>query len=95
MFSECGVVCLRMRNVFPFVRRIVYVIKICRNVISCFLNEYETLLLVLGDEYRLRLSDNRMLMRVFKAKMEKTTGGWRNCGMRDFLMRSLQRISVW
>jgi hypothetical protein len=56
----------------------VYVIKIERNVISCFLNEYKTLLPILGDEYGLSLSDNRMLMRMFKGKMEETTGGCRN-----------------
>jgi hypothetical protein len=50
MILESGALCLRMRYVFPFVRRIVYVIKTYRNIISCYVNEYETLLAILGDE---------------------------------------------
>jgi hypothetical protein len=38
---------------------------------------YETLSLVLREEHRLRVSENRMLRKIYEQKRYETIGGWR------------------
>jgi hypothetical protein len=38
---------------------------------------HETWSLTLGEEHRLRVSENRVLMRIFGPKREEVVGGWR------------------
>jgi hypothetical protein len=44
---------------------------------AVILHEYETWSLILGEERRLRVSENRMLRRIFGPKREETTEKWR------------------
>jgi hypothetical protein len=44
----------------------------------------ETWSLILGEEYRLRVSENRIL-RLFGPKREEVTGGWRKLQIRSFV----------
>jgi hypothetical protein len=37
----------------------------------------ETLSLTLREEYRLRVFENRVMMRIFGLKRDEVTGGWR------------------
>jgi hypothetical protein len=38
----------------------------------------ETWLLILGEEHRVRMFENRVLRRIFGPKRDEMTGGWRN-----------------
>ena len=52
-------------------------IKICRTVILPFLlYGFETWLLTLREEHRLRMFENRVLKRIFVPKKDKVTGEW-------------------
>ena len=50
--------------------------KICRTII-CLLCGCETWSLTLGEKYRLRVFENRVLRRIFGPKTDKVTGEWR------------------
>jgi hypothetical protein len=53
-------------------------VKIYKNVIlPVVLNGCETWSLTLREEHRLRLLDNRVLMRMFEPKRDEVTGEWR------------------
>jgi hypothetical protein len=41
------------------------------------LYECKTWSLILGEEYRLKVSENRVVMRIFGATRDEVTGGWR------------------
>jgi hypothetical protein len=40
--------------------------------------------LILKEEYRLRVIENRVLRRIFEAKRDEVTGGWRKLHNEDF-----------
>jgi hypothetical protein len=55
-------------------------IKIYRTIIlPVVLCGFETWLLTLREERRLRVFENRVLRRVFGPKMDEVTGEWRSC----------------
>jgi len=43
-------------------------------------------LLTLREEHRLRVSENRVLRRVFGSKRDKVTGEWRKLQMRSLMI---------
>jgi hypothetical protein len=49
----------------------------------------ETLSLILREEHRLRVFENRVLRRTFGRKMDEVTGSWKNCIMRSFIAYTL------
>jgi len=51
--------------------------EICRTIIWLLLCGCENWSLTLGEEYRLRVFENRMLRRIFWPKTDKVTGEWR------------------
>jgi len=53
-------------------------------------------LLTLREEYRLRIFEDRVLMRIFGLKMDKVTGEWRSLGNeeRNDLYSALNIIPV-
>jgi hypothetical protein len=54
-------------------------VKIYKTIIlPVLLHDCETLSLTLREEQRLRVSENRMLRRLFGPKRDEVTGGWRN-----------------
>jgi hypothetical protein len=53
-------------------------IKICKTIIlPVVLYGCETLSLILREEHRLRMFENRVLRRIFGPKRDEVTGGWR------------------
>jgi hypothetical protein len=50
---------------------------IYRTVIALVLDGCETWSLILREEHRLMVFENRVLRRIFGPKMEKVAGGWR------------------
>jgi hypothetical protein len=53
-------------------------IKICKTIIlPVVLYGCETWSLTLREEHRLRVSENRVLRRIFEPKRDEVTGGWR------------------
>jgi acid phosphatase family membrane protein YuiD len=42
--------------------------------------------LILWEEYRLRVFENRVLRGIFGHKRYEATGGWANCIMRSFII---------
>jgi hypothetical protein len=46
-------------------------------VLPVVLYGYETLSLILREEHRLRVFENRVLRRIFGPKRDEVTGGWR------------------
>jgi hypothetical protein len=45
----------------------------------------ETLSLILREEHRLRVFENRVLRKIFRPKRDEVIGGWRTCIMRSFI----------
>jgi hypothetical protein len=39
-----------------------------------------------------RVYENRVLRRIFGLKRDKVDGGWRNCIMRSFVIRTLRQV---
>jgi hypothetical protein len=59
-------------------------IKIYKTVIlPVVLFGCETLSLMLREEHRLRVFENRVLRRIFGPKRDEVTGGWRKLHMRS------------
>jgi hypothetical protein len=52
-------------------------VKIKTTILPVVLYWYETWLLTLRDEHRLRVFDNRVLRRIFGPKRDEVTGEWR------------------
>jgi hypothetical protein len=52
----------------------------------------ETWALTLREEHRLRVSENRVLRRIFGPKRAEVTGGAENCIMRSFITCTLLQI---
>jgi hypothetical protein len=46
-------------------------------ILSVLLYGYETWPLTLREEHKLRVFENRVLMRIFGPKRDEVTGGWR------------------
>jgi len=53
-------------------------LKTCRTIIlPVVLYECETWSLTLREEHRLRVSENRVLRRIFRPRRDEVTGEWR------------------
>jgi hypothetical protein len=46
-------------------------------ILPVVLYAYETCCLILREEHRLRVFENRVLRRIFGSKKDEVTGGWR------------------
>ena len=78
--------------VFHFAIQI-FKIKIYRTIILHIdLYGWETWPLILKKERRLRLSENRVLRRIFESKRNEVTGGGENYVMRSFMIRTAHQI---
>jgi hypothetical protein len=53
------------------------ILKAKPKLISAILNFSETWSLTLREEHRLRVSENRVLRRIFGSKKDEVTGEWR------------------
>jgi hypothetical protein len=47
--------------------------------------------MTLGEEYRLRVFENRVLRRIFGPQRDKVTRRWRKLHMRSFLIYTLSQ----
>jgi len=71
-------------------------IKIYRTIIlPIVLYGCETWLLTLREEHRLRVSENRVLRRVFGPKREEVTGEWRKLYNKELNDLYLSPSTVW
>jgi len=71
-------------------------IKICRNIIlPVVLCGCETWSLTLREERRLRVTENRVLRRIFGAKRDKVTGEWRKLHNEELNDLYSSRKIVW
>jgi hypothetical protein len=61
-------------------------------ILSVVLYGFETWFLILREEHRLRVFENRMLKRIFEPKWEEVAGGWRRFIMRSFITYMLHKI---
>jgi hypothetical protein len=48
--------------------------------------------LILREEHRLRVFENRVLRRIFGPKGDEVTGGWRNYIMRSFITCTFPQV---
>jgi hypothetical protein len=48
--------------------------------------------LIIWEEHRLRVLENRVLRSIFGQKRYEATGGWANCIMRGFIIYILRQI---
>jgi hypothetical protein len=68
-------------------------IKIYKTIILLLvLYGCETLSLTLREEHRLRVSENRVLRRIFGPKKDEVTGGWRKLHMRSCMVCTLRPV---
>jgi len=52
-------------------------LKMHRNIIYCYLYGFETWSLMLREQHRQRVFENRVLRKIFWPKREQVTGEWR------------------
>jgi hypothetical protein len=65
----------------------------CKTIIlPVILYGCETWSLILREEHKLRMFENRMLRRIFGVKRYGVVGGWRNCIMRSFMICTLHQV---
>jgi hypothetical protein len=50
--------------------------------------------LILREEHRLRVFENRVLRRIFRPKRDETIGGGENCIMRSFITCAPRQIKL-
>jgi hypothetical protein len=68
-------------------------IRICKTIIlSVGLYECKTWWLMLREEHRLRVFEERLLRRIFGPKREEVTGGLRELQMRSFMICTLCQV---
>jgi hypothetical protein len=68
-------------------------IKIYRSItFPVVLYGCEILSLTLREEFRLKLSENRMLRRIFGLKRDKVTGEWRNLHDDELMICTLHSV---
>jgi hypothetical protein len=48
--------------------------------------------LILREEHRLRVFENKVLRRIFGPRKDEVNGGWRNCIMRSFVICTLRQV---
>jgi hypothetical protein len=79
--------CLYLKNVSFKIYKLLFCLL--------FLYGCEIWSLMLREEHRLRVSDNRVLRRIFWPRRDEVTGGWRNCAVRASKCCSLHQILGW
>ena len=95
MVRECLLLFRAETFVFQFVIQILK-IKIRRNIIlPVVLCGCETWSLTLREERRLRVTENRVLRRIFGAKRDKVTGEWRKLHNEELNDLYSSRNIVW
>jgi hypothetical protein len=68
-------------------------IKIYKTIIlSVVLYDCETWSLLLREEHRLRVFENRVLRKILGPKRDEATGGWRQFVMKNFIISILNKI---
>jgi hypothetical protein len=67
-------------------------IKIYKTNFTCCLNGCETWTLTLREEHRLRVSENRVLRRIFGPKRDEVAGRGEICLMGNSIVCTLQQI---
>jgi hypothetical protein len=68
-------------------------IKIYKTIIlPIVLYACETWSLIVAEEHRLKVFENRVLRRIFRPKGDEMVGGWRNCVMRNFITCTLGQV---